>query len=467
MSPRNRIARMIRIMAGALFMILEAAMLAGCDSGGSDGGDAPQAVALSISQTDITNKGAVALTPDSGALNPSARARGSRALLSSPGEDSIAVSMDASGTVEPVYSTPLAIKSFSIPTEIRQGEQYMAASGIFTDVPTPEGDTIDCNVVAGSLSGTDELVCLYSAGPEDDPTIIPVAVIRDGSSDGYLETSESVYFAINKLAGGASVFKYNDGLIRQVGHVQNGRITKFLRGAMAIFGYDESGASGSYVFGSERRSLQRGTIGDTPLFYKHYILYPMRPVDRDDEVSNQSMVFDLNESSSTNFADEFSIDCKNPASIEQSAVHDFGVFWISSDDSKLCEAYEPVNRPENLLYRIVDEQGLWSQIRISNNVLVGIVTLGGETRLIIDDTIPSGDRGLGDDRVIDTSNKLPLADLDSVVSIADYPQGVLIEGEKDSQTAVRYFNTQTKTFDSSPDPDAALRIYSIERVPTL
>jgi flagellar basal body rod protein FlgG len=72
----------------------------------------------------------------------------------------------------------------------------------------------------------------------------------------------------------------------------------------------------------------------------------------------------------------------NPLDLMHITEHSYGAFWISSTGGKLCEAYELIERPEMINFRIVNTEGAWSSIKISGDKLMiqadGYPMSGGE-----------------------------------------------------------------------------------------
>ena len=425
-------------------------LVAACGGGGSStstGGAGVQTLALS--NPNISSKNYVSLAPSAavtqlgfldrliGLFLPSAYATGEYAQL---------VTEDTSGVVEKIFTTPLIIKNFDIPSVDRNGSSYLVFSGTFS-VNADTGALITCNLIAASIAGDTSSKCLYSIGTDESSTI-PVATIRDGNVDGYLEDFDSIYFSINKSSQGFSIYKY-DGLgVAKISTSATGKITKIKKGDRGIFGYDDTLSSTTLIFGNNKRGLDiNSDLIDRPLFYKGFALYPFRQIDAGSGSVDQSVFFDLNKVTTTTYSSDFSINCKNPTSEFSSATHSYGIIWISSDNQRLCEAYELAARPEPIAFRILDTTGAWSHIKVSNNIIVGVANFSGTTKLIIDN-ISAGLTSLGQSRSVDLTNYLGLADLDAVSSIDYYPNGISINGIKNSLPAVRYYNTTSKSFET-------------------
>ena len=128
-------------------------------------------------------------------------------------------------------------------------------------------------------------------------------------------------------------------------------------------------ADGPLIFGNVKRGLDYLTTPDRVIPYKQYVIFPKRPT----PYGNQSVYFDLNDATSTTYVQEFSIDCDNPLDLMHIIEHSYGAFWISSTGGKLCEAYELIERPEMINFRIVNTEGAWSSIKISGDKLLGMV----------------------------------------------------------------------------------------------
>lgn len=429
-----------------------AVLLTACGGGGGSGGSSGSGAgiqSLSLSNPNISTKSYASLAPSTAVTQLSFLNRLINFFLPSAyavGEDAQLVTEDSSGVVEKIFSAPLIIKDFDLPSVDRNGSSYLVFSGVFS-VNTSTGTSITCNLIAASITGDTSPKCIYSINSDESSTI-PVATIRDGNVDGYLEDFDSIYFAINKSSQGFSVYKYDGSTVSKISTSAVGKITKIKKGDRGIFGYDDTLNSMTLVFGNNKRGLDiTSDLIDRPLFYKGFALYPFRQVDVGSGPVDQSVFFDLNKVTTTTYVSEFSINCKTPTSENTSATHSYGVIWISSDNQRLCEAYELTARPEPIAFRILDTTGLWSHLKISNNVLVGIANFSGTTKLIIED-ISAGLTSLGQTRSIDLTNDLASADLDSVSSIDYYPNGIAINGIKNSLPVVRYYNTTSKTFET-------------------
>lgn len=425
----------------------------GGGGGGSSAGSSSNTV-LSFQNQDLTTMNSVALTKNN---IPIASARSSKIMSSKVYTSAKAVSdtnestIVAEDTVDiyPIYPVTLDIDYFALPTVIRGGATYLVTSGGF-NVTNEDDNNITCNVLVSDYDGSTNVKCLYSVN-DDESTVIPVAVIRDGWVDGDLEDFDSVYFVVNKLSGGFTVYKYNGTSLYPVESSDSGKITELLYGQYAIFGYDGTGSSASIIFRNEQNVLEviDGDIAgipdvSKPLIYKYLAMY----LDRDTvDYGIQPLVFDLDQSASTTYSPSVTVDCKVSLANNSNANHNHGVIWISNDNLKLCEAYElDRGTPTQLAFRFLDQSATWESIKISNDVLVGIATFSGTQRLIvepIDFTLQASYPIDKSAKVYDFNNELVNANLDSVTSLQYYIDGIVINGIKDGFDAVRYCNTSS------------------------
>lgn len=443
--------------------VISISLLPAC-GGGDSGDDQTIDAKLAITAADPVQKKAIALSPIGQTMQFSLYQKAINFFLASAiaeGSDQEMVGISQSDQVEPMYSEPVPVEDYAMPSEARQGDQYLVSSGVFSNLRRADGSVITCNLLVSKFGGDGTVLCVHQLANDELPGI-PVAVIRDGDADRYLEDTDSVYFAVNKAAGGGAIFKYQNGQTTLVAQTSTGKVTNLLQGTKGIFGYDVSAASNIIVFGNDKRGFDILTdLLDRPLAYRGFVLFPFREfTDDSGTIRNQSVFFSLNDVSSTTFGDEWSIRCKTPEALSKTAVHSYGVVWISRDKGELCEAFESTNRPEPILYRFLDTSGIWSQAAISNDVFAGVVTINGAQRLVID-PVASGPRDLGSQRAIDMTDDLIAADLDVVARLARYVHGFIIEGQKHGQFAVRYLDTTdgVGTFTTLSEPPAELGAY--------
>jgi hypothetical protein len=437
-----------------LSIALACLFIHGCGGGDSDASNSlgtsnqTSVSTLNLTSTSIAGKKFLSLSPSTPSTSLSFLDRIIDFMLPSAFADSEeleAITESSDGSTEKVFDQNLTVTGFSLPSSNNSGISYGVFSGAFS-VINSNNEPINCGVIIASIDASTSTKCIHIIESGNLP-LIPVATIRDGNVDGQLEDFDSVYFVTNGSEGGFKVHKFNGTDVRVVLNSIDGKITKLMHGQFGLYGFDDVTGSGKFIFGNAARGLDyTEDIIDRPLFYKGYILYPFREVDFGDRISNQSVFFDLNRVTSTTFVEDFSIRCSTPLSTQYSAAHDYGVFWISSADGKLCEAYELTGRPEKIAYRIINDSATWSQLKVSNNQLVGVAIFSGETRLIID-SIDSGLQNLAQSRSIDTTDKKAIAELDEISSLSYYSSGITIEGTLNNNPITRYFNTETGLFE--------------------
>lgn len=348
------------------------------------------------------------------------------------------ISIDEDNNVSKIYSEGIDIKDFSIPRTSRSGDQFIVISGRFDNILTSNGDTMNCRVILADLETENKTKCMMKMDSNQRDEI-PVAIIRDGNIDGYYENNDSLYFVVNYTEDGFAVYKSNGETVEEVYKADSGKITKIYTGDKALFGYDETISTGSpLIWGSVSKEPLNNipVLNDRVLYYKGFVLMPGD--------GSGSVFFNLNNSTSTSYSRDFSINCKTPINETYSAEHSYGVFWISSDSSILCEAFELINRPEPIAYRYVDQTGQWIDINTSNGMIMGIVKIGAETRLIYD-TISDGAQSLGSSRTIDLTNRMNEFNLDEVTSVENYLDGFVVIGQKNSVGEKKYYNSSTKS----------------------
>jgi len=441
--------KIFKSLLSVLFLFC-AGLLVSCGGGGgggSSGGVSGGAsiTALTMTSSNTSNADFVALAPTTDVVHASLLDRFLNSLFPSAyavleTTDAVTVTGD---TVAPVFSTPLVIKNFSIPFSLKNaGHQYLTMSGEFAGLQTASGVTINCNLVISDYKADGATTCIYTL-KSDEAATIPVAVIREGNIDGFYDAHDSVYFAVNKTIGGYTLYKYYEGQISSAKTSTTGQITNILSGEKSIFGYDASqGSGGPLLFGNVQRGLDVSTTPDRVMTYKQFVVFPRISTD----AGIRSSFFTMNDATSTSYSADFSIDCDNPTSLDDTADHTYGSFWISTTDAKLCETFQVTNHVEPIAFRIVNTEGSWSAIKVSNNKILGIVTIGGQKRLILDTIAGAGSatQNLGTTRSIVTTQKLSSTfDLDDVTSISTYASGFIVKGVKNSTNTTRYYNTTT------------------------
>lgn len=418
--------------------------LAACGGGG--GGGTTQSTKLNIAANSITQQEFVALTPTQGGTQNASLFKSflnaifPNAYAALETESELVAITDE--VVQPVFNKTIPIKNFSIPSNARTGTQLIAASGDFSNLTTTDGANVQCNVIVARVDGGDA-TCVYKI-TTDESTVIPVAVIRDGNVDGYYKTGDSVYFVVNKKTGGYSVYRYLDGNVASVSTKNSGQITKMLVGDRSFYGFNENGqSSAEFIFGNAERGIDTGSAGDRIARYKGYITFPRL----DTPYGIRSAYFLLDTAQSLGFSADFSIDCDNPQTLNNIAQHTYGAFWISTTGSKLCETYELVNRPEPIAFRIVNQSVQWSAIGVSDNVFVGIASVGGVNTLVIQD-VEQNLQSLTSTRTITLTQALSQVDLDEAYALQKYAGGIVITGTKGSQVTTRYYNTKLKQLET-------------------
>ena len=432
----------------------------GGGSGGSASGGGSSLTTLTMTSIDVSNADFVALAPTSNVVRTSSIDKFlkfffSTAYADAETTDAVTVKAD---TVSPVFSKALIIKNFSIPFSLKNtGNQYLTMSGEFNGLQTTSGTTINCNLVISDYKMSGATTCLYTI-KSDEKAVIPVAVIRDGNIDGYYDLHDSVYFAVNKLNGGYNIYKYYEGVVTSAKSSSTGQITNILSGEKAIFGYDATqGNGGPLIFGNVRRGWDIDTTPDRVMTYKQFVVFPRAPT----EYGKRSFFLTMNDASSTAFSADFSIDCDNPMSLEDTAEHNYGSFWISTTNAKLCETFQVTNHNEPIAFRIVNTEGRWSAIKVSNNVLLGIVTIGGQKRLILNSIAePSvATQNIGTTRTVTTEQKLlSVFDLDDVTSISTYSSGFIVNGIRNNVNVTRYYSTTNNAIVSLASAPIELKI---------
>ena len=350
----------------------------------------------------------------------------------------------------PIFPVELDVDYFAMPTAIRTGNTYLAISGDF-NVTNQAGNSVRCNVLVSDFYGSKNVNCLYVSNANDSNEI-PLAVIRDGSTEGDYENFDSVYFVVNKKNGGFVVYKYNGTTTSAVLSSPDGKITKLLSGKSAILGFDLSGATDKLIFGNnsfdEGVKLSNGnTLGlihlNKPINYKYLAVY----IDRVTDGSGiQPLFFDLDFTTITTYTPtEVTTNCPTSPEEGTQAVHNKGIIWISEDKTKLCEAYERdiPTPPLELTYRFLDQSATWENVAISNETLVAIASFNGVNRLIIEPiefTLNVNATPVASN--YNFNDKLISADLDSATSLEHYANGIIIRGVKNGINVSRYCDTR-------------------------
>lgn len=467
-----------------LTVIVMASALAACGGGGGGGGSSKSSTPLAFGSADLSDAKQFAVVDsvhnDGSSDDPSLLVRSSSGLggvptvtrnasgSASSSEDSNGdaskpgsmVAQDVDGFVKAVFPSDLNVEKFAVPTKLRDGTQYVAAAGKFL-VESADGEVIPCTVLASELKYDERAECIHSSESGADAAV-GIGTIREYAYPDKNAEEDALYYSVNNPAGGFSIMRYQDGSTSEVESSETGRIDTMIYGDGTLFAYDSTGKHDVFTFGNvmagfyTRSNKEYGIVNlESPLLHDKYVIYPRRVSYEGEAKFVNSTSFDTVNGSTFSKAEQYAPVCSGPETPEQIASHNGGLFWIGQNTKTLCELYDVIleggdERRPNHEFREVSSSSGWSHVKYSNGVLVGVIK-GDDSNTLVVDSYEYEQRSQRFEYSINDSDKKFEADIDEVIGLLAYKNGVIVEGTKDGAPVVRYCNTQSGYCDFNVD----------------
>jgi len=374
------------------------------------------------------------------------------------------VAEDIDGFLEEVFPSTLNVVDFAVPSGLRNGNQYVAATGSF-EVEAADGSNVKCSVLASLLAYDENAECVFDVTDRAD-SAVAVATIRDfGYPDQYAD-SDALYFTTNDDIDGFEIHRFNGSESKVVESSDVGRLDTIIYGEGSLFAYDKTAKSNMFAFGNEitgfnmRANTPRYGIVDLhkPLHYKEYVVYPRREVEQPSGlIILNAVMYNTERGSIHSYGEQDTPACSGPESDDHVARHEGGVFWVGTNTTGLCEMYVynilDGNDPDGdrIDFREVAENTGFINVKYSNGVLVGIIEVDENPNTLIIDSYEYTVADSRSEYAIDETDKKFETDLDDVTGLRVYKNGVVVDGVIDGEPATRYCNTLSGYCDFNAD----------------